>query len=285
MNYRRLLKRRIGALIALSSVSAIMLAASCGEDDNDKARPSAPEAGARPAEARRVAKPDDGGLHRESQAVHVLITVNTGEVEQGSVAQKKASSDSVKDYAAMMIAEHRAANDRLAALAEQKKITPEANPTSDVLKSEVDTVKGRLDPLTGPLFDKSYIEAQIVMHMKVRAIIDEVLTPTMVDPDLKGALADFRRSVEAHLLKAEGIRRDLGLDASVTVQSDASSIVTGNVPQLDAGNVPGLDSGLNVPGLDSGLNVPGFDSGLNVPGFDSGLGGLLRDGGAGFDFQ
>ena len=275
MNCHDLFERRIGALIALSFVSAVMFAASCGDDD-DAMRPKTPDAGVvKPVGATHDAVPDDGGIHRQSQALHVLITASTTEVDHGTLAQAKASSDAVKDFAATMIQDYGAAKDRLASLAQQKAITPEANPISDGLKSEADTFASRLEALSGAAFDETFMYSRLVAHVKMKSIIDELLTPTMVDPELKQALADLRATIEAHHLRAQQIRAALGADASAA--------------HPDAGTMGGLDAGML--GRDGGLALPdpgdpNMPDGPDLPD-DPGLGGLggMGDGGFGFDFQ
>lgn len=266
MNCHDLVQRRIGALVALTFISAVMLAASCS-DDEDAMRTSAPEAGAKPVDATSPAVPDDGGIHRESQALHALITLNEGEVEHSTLAQTKASNESVKEFASHMITDHGAATERLATLAQQKGIAPEANRVSDTLKSVADATKARLEGLSGAAFDKGYMDAQITSHVQARALIDGTLTPAMVDPDMKRALADLRATIEGHLLDAERIRR--GLDASTT-RPDSGATSPGVTTSPDAGR---RDSGLELP--DPG----GRDSGLELPD----PGGLLRDAGFGFE--
>lgn len=285
MNCHHLFERRIGALIALSFVSAVMLAASCGDDDDDDAmRPSTAEAGTKPVAAVHDAMRDDGGVHRESQALHVLITANTAAVDHATLAQAKASSDAVKEFAAKMIADHGAANERLATLAQQKKITPEANAVSDSLKSEADTFKSKLDPLSGATFDETYIYSELVAHVKVKSIIDEMLTPAVVDPELKRALADLRSVIEADHLRAQQIRAALGADAS-TARPDASTMPPG-VPGQPDGGMFGRDSGLALPDpLEPGVPDPsGMPNEQGLPGL-GGAGGAPLDGGFGFDFQ
>ena len=45
------------------------------------------------------------------------------EVELGQLAQQKASTSAVKDFGAMMVKDHTAANDKLKALAASKQVT------------------------------------------------------------------------------------------------------------------------------------------------------------------
>jgi putative membrane protein len=51
------------------------------------------------------------------------------EVELGNLAQQKSSSQSVKDFGAMMVADHTAANDKLKAIAASKNIKLPTSPS------------------------------------------------------------------------------------------------------------------------------------------------------------
>jgi putative membrane protein len=258
MNCHNRFERRIGALFALSLVSAVMLAASCGGED-DKMRTSAPEKEVKPVDSRPARNADDGNIRRESQALHVLITVNDAEVAHGTLAQSKASAQSVKDYASQMVTEHGAATERLASLAQQKGITPEANPVSDALKRDADTIKARLEGLSGAAFDKDYIDGQILMHVKARAIIDDQLTPAMVDPELKSTLSQLRTSIEGHLLEAQKLHGTLGGDAGMGGDSGTSTS-GGPGPGWPDG---GLGRDASLTPRDSGLGSR--DGGLELP--------------------
>ena len=83
MNCHNLFRRRIGALIALSCVSAVMLAVSCGGDD-DKMRTASADKDVKPVDSKPTRPIDDGNVRRESQALHVLITVSDAEIAQGT---------------------------------------------------------------------------------------------------------------------------------------------------------------------------------------------------------
>ena len=78
------------------------------------------------------------------------------EVEAANQAQQKATMQSVKDFAAMMVKDHTAANDQLKTLAASKNISL---PTSASVSQMAE--KAKLDVLTGETYDKSYIKGQI----------------------------------------------------------------------------------------------------------------------------
>ena len=69
------------------------------------------------------------------------------EVELGKLAQEKSSNPSVKDYGAMMVRDHSAANDKLKSLAETKGIELPTSPSAMQMgtKAKLEVLSGR-DP-------------------------------------------------------------------------------------------------------------------------------------------
>ncbi|HVH40794.1 MAG TPA: DUF4142 domain-containing protein [Labilithrix sp.] len=212
-------------LLALLLVSATMLAFSCGASD-DAAMPTArPEATTRPGDAGAEGAAQDGaGALRTAQVVHALEIANTAAVEHGTVARTKAQSEAVKQFAAMVVSDHSAANERLHSLAAQRGLRPEASPVSDAMSAESTTFAKRLEPLAGAAFDKSYMDTQIVTHVKLLAVIDDVLAPAVADAQLEELVKTLRSTVAVHEVQAERIRGALETGTTRpdggTIQSD-----------------------------------------------------------------
>ncbi|TSJ36333.1 DUF4142 domain-containing protein [Mucilaginibacter corticis] len=81
------------------------------------------------------------------------------EVELGKLAQERGSSQGVKDFGAMMVKDHSAANVELAQLAKDRKITLPQQLGEDGLK-----LKAELSGKTGKDFDKAYADAMVKDH-------------------------------------------------------------------------------------------------------------------------
>ena len=101
------------------------------------------------------------------------------EVDAGNLAEQKGNNQAVKDFGAMMVKDHTAANDKLKALAASKNISL---PTSASM-GEMAT-KGKLDLLSGDTFDKSYIKSQLKDHRA--AIAGWLHAPRRQQGDLPG---------------------------------------------------------------------------------------------------
>jgi putative membrane protein len=130
------------------------------------------------------------------------------EVQMGQLAQDKSSTQSVKDFGAMMMKDHSAANDKLKAIADEKGIKLPASP-SVVQKAS----KTKLEVLTGNTFDKSYIKGMIEDHQEdIKEFQKEASSGQ--DPDAKAFAASTLPTLKAHLKKIQEIASAQGVNAT-----------------------------------------------------------------------
>jgi len=145
----------------------------------------------------------------DSQIVKVLSTANQGEIAAAQAAQPAAQTAPVKNFAAMMIADHTAANALTLALVSTKHIPPQTSGVSEHLEDDAAALLATLSQTPQANFDRVYLQSQIAMHQEVLTLIDTQLLPNASDPDLKTLTADIRVSVAAHLLAAQTLFAEL----------------------------------------------------------------------------
>jgi putative membrane protein len=63
--------------------------------------------------------------------------------------------------------------------------------------------------LSGPAFDKAYIEHEITYHQVVLNAIDKTLLPNASNSELKDLISKVRPAIEAHWQHAQQIRSTL----------------------------------------------------------------------------
>ena len=115
------------------------------------------------------------------------------EVEAGKLAQQKGADPKVKDFGAMMVKDHSAANEQLKALAAGKGIDlPGSSSTSQM------ATKAKLEVLSGGTFDKSYVEDQVKAHRDTVELLKKEIA-TGQDPDAKAFAQKVLPTVESHL--------------------------------------------------------------------------------------
>jgi putative membrane protein len=127
------------------------------------------------------------------------------EVDAGSLAQEKGSTQKVKDFGAMMVKDHSAANDKLKALAASKSITlPSSSSVGQM------ATKGKLDLLSGDTFDKSYIKSQLKAHRQTIALFKKERA-TGQDADAKAFATETLPTLRVHLKAITAIAVDAGV--------------------------------------------------------------------------
>ena len=155
-----------------------------------------------------AAKPAEKPL-TDGEIVAVTSTANAGEIEMANLAAKTATNADVKNFAAMMITQHKDMETKGKALAAKAKITPADNDASTALKTDVQSTITSLKTQKGKDFDKAYMESQVKAHRDVLNLFDNKLLPNAQNGDLKTLLTDGRSHVAAHLAKAEEIQKKL----------------------------------------------------------------------------
>jgi putative membrane protein len=127
------------------------------------------------------------------------------EVEAGNLAQSKGNSQKVKDFGAMMVKDHSAANDKLKALATTKDVTL---PTTSSVGQMA--TKAKLEVLTGDTFDKSYIKGQVQAHQTTVALFRKEIASGQ-DPDAQAFAKATLPTVRSHLKAINAIAADAGV--------------------------------------------------------------------------
>ena len=128
------------------------------------------------------------------------------EVELGKLAQDKSPTASIKEFGAMMVADHSAANDKLKSIAAKKNIKLPTSPSVGQMAT-----KTKLEVLSGTTFDKSYIKGMVRDHQEdIKEFQTEANSGQ--DPDAKAYAAATLPTLKAHLKKIQAIATAQGVD-------------------------------------------------------------------------
>jgi putative membrane protein len=127
------------------------------------------------------------------------------EVVAGGDAQSKGSSQAVKDFGAMMVKDHTAANKKLKSIAASKGIELPAEPGS-----KHKAMKKEMDMKSGASFDKDYVKGQIKDHKDTIDLLKKEIA-TGKDPEAKAFASDTLPKVNDHLDKINRIAASMGI--------------------------------------------------------------------------
>jgi len=152
----------------------------------------------------------------QAQILHVLMSANKAEIEDGKTAATKASSTKAKELAQHMVTDHTAALEKLNALATKMGWKPEDNALSQHMEREHQEAKSHLASLDALPFDKAYVELQVKMHKDLLDTIDTRLLPNATDPSLKAAITEMRPTILEHLGHAQKLEAEMKSPGSTT---------------------------------------------------------------------
>jgi putative membrane protein len=164
-------------------------------------------AGATPASEAPASAPQANPQDR----LFVLLAGQGGlaEVELARLADTKAQSPAVKQFAQRMLQEHGAANSQLASAARQAGLVPPTRPSADH-----EAMRSQLSGLSGRAFDEAYLRGQLVEHQKTVQVLEWEMGSGQ-QPPLQRFAAATLPAVMNHLLEVQRLLTELTGAASL----------------------------------------------------------------------
>lgn len=129
------------------------------------------------------------------------------EVRLGQLAQEKASNQKVKDFGKQMAADHAKAGDELEKIAQQKNMRAPSEMTA-----QDDALLKRLQGLSGPEFDKTYMSAMVKDHEEDIAEFQKEAN-SGTDSDVKAFASKTLPTLNEHLRMAKEAAAQVGAAA------------------------------------------------------------------------
>jgi putative membrane protein len=187
---RREILSRWGVLVAM----ALLVVGAPASAETTAATPGQPRAGA--------AGDERGG--GDQQIVMELHHANQNEIHMAKMAQERATSAKVKDYAATLLKDHAAADQKLLAYARRK------NMNMDELRRPYDALPhgalamAELASSRGAEFNHNFALKMVADHQKA---IDEATTAERIarDPQLEALIEEMLPALRKHQATAEAL--------------------------------------------------------------------------------
>ena len=147
----------------------------------------------------------------DTQFLAEAIRDGMAEVELGKTAAQKAASPEVKRFAERMVADHTAANEKLAAMAEKHKIEPEGTYGTPPLRpaEEGQAKQQDLSTLSGEAFDRAYMAAMVEDHEKAVGAFKQQAEKGQ-DAELRSLAEATLPTLEDHLRMAQSLAAQVG---------------------------------------------------------------------------
>ena len=143
----------------------------------------------------------DSNIDREF--IEDQLADGNAEVELGRLAQERASNPQVREFAGMMVTEHRKAGDQLKEIASRHNVEMTAE-----TRDEHHDLRERLSKLSGAEFDREYIDAMVDDHEKaVKDVEDQA--EDAENAALKQWASSTLPNLRQHLERAKQIQSNL----------------------------------------------------------------------------
>lgn len=141
---------------------------------------------------------------QDRQSMQKMAEANMAEVAAGKVAQEKASSEQVKEFAQHMVEDHGKALEEMQAMAQSKNAKLPDEPSR-----RHQSATKKLEGLSGAEFDRQYMAQMVKDHQDALKEARRAAKEAK-DPELKAAAQKAAQDIQQHLDKAKSLHASLG---------------------------------------------------------------------------
>jgi putative membrane protein len=147
--------------------------------------------------------PSDGNI------AAILLAANNADISYARLAQTRAQSPAVRDFAQRMLADHAAVNELLNAVLNSSKLVAADSHESLKFRDVSAATRDLLRKLDAAAFDSSYVANEVSCQIQLLQSIDRDLQPLAAQPQLRQLITDIRPKVAEHLEAARQLRTTL----------------------------------------------------------------------------
>jgi len=155
---------------------------------------------------------------RDQKCAMRIADVNNFEIQAGQIAQEKAQSEEVKQFAKMMVDDHTRAQQQLQQIGQQKgwRFSQQLMPVHQAILDE-------LNKLDGQEFERAYVYGQVAGHTITVLGLRDGKTE-LQDPELRQYAATIFPKVQQHLQQAQRLANaDEAITAGARIRGSSDS--------------------------------------------------------------
>lgn len=141
--------------------------------------------------------------------VAIFDAANTWDIETSETAVKKSHNKDVREFAKMMVRDHKAVRQLGRDLAHKLHVTPTPPGTDFALYQDHVVAMKELRASKGKAFDKAYIDHEVSYHQAVIDAVTTQLLPATKNADVKALETKVAPNFQAHLAAAKDVQAKL----------------------------------------------------------------------------
>jgi putative membrane protein len=139
--------------------------------------------------------------------VAIFDAANTWDIETSQVALQKSRNRDVRQFASMMVRDHRAVRKMGRDLARKLHVTPTPPGKDFALYQDHQSAMKALRSANGHAFDKAYIDHEVSYHQAVIDAVTTQLLPATRNAEVKALEEKVAPNFQAHLAAAKDVQK------------------------------------------------------------------------------
>ena len=141
----------------------------------------------------------------DGESAEVLVTLNEGEIDIGQLAKRKATNKQVKDYAKMMVDQHKQNEKDTKRVARKQDLDFKKTDMSKSLEAQAEDSEKTLKKTAKDDFDRAYMDQQVTMHEKALDTVESLIQSAQ-NAAYKAHLEKTRDAITVHLAHAKEVQ-------------------------------------------------------------------------------
>lgn len=143
----------------------------------------------------------------DPEIASVAVVANQIDIKYAEIALKRTKNKEVREFANLMIQDHKAIIAQAVQLVKKLKVTPKDNPVSKSLLETSHKTISKLNTEPVKEFNKAYIDNEVAYHKAVIETVKNVLIPQSKNAELRNLLETVVPALETHLSHAEMLQQ------------------------------------------------------------------------------
>jgi putative membrane protein len=144
----------------------------------------------------------------DATIVAIFDAANTADIETGQLAAARGHSKQVRDFGAMLARDHQQVRQQGRDLATKLGVTP-TPPKDDQGARDHAAAMQRLRALSGPAFDRAFLQHEAAFHKAVIDAVTATLLPAIKNAEVKALVVKVAPAFEAHRVAALHLEKQL----------------------------------------------------------------------------
>jgi putative membrane protein len=141
----------------------------------------------------------------DAAIVGIFAAANTWDISTGGLASTKATRQDVKDFGLMLKTVHTAVLGQASDLARKLGVTPTPVAKDFALLVDYNATMKTLNSLSGPAFDKAFLEHEVAYHKAVIDAVTNTFLPAIKNAELKKYVESVAPAFKSHMDAAQNL--------------------------------------------------------------------------------